>query len=160
MRWLRRAADANERSVRLASAPLPAGSSISFCIPGSLVSDQDRIHLSSEMADGMRRVWGIVGTLRNESFAANMRTPASSQIVLRINWLGDRSQKFRNFLVRGAAYSASYDPRIATGKPCTLRIGEIVSGCLKNRILNATSLPLQHGILGMLANGAPSLLSR
>ena len=131
MRWLRNAPDRVERNARIARAPLPSGSSISFKIENSTVFDQHRIHLSSEMASNMRRVWGTVVSLRNESISANTVTPASAQILLRLNWLDESQEKYRNFFVRCTAFSADYSPRIALGKPCTLRLGDIVSGVIE-----------------------------
>ena len=107
MRWIRRAADSDERTTRINAAPLPDGSSLSLRVPASFILGQDRVRLSSEMAASMWRVWGIAGSLRNETFAANTRTPASSQIVLRLHWLGDTANVQRCFFTRVAAYSAS-----------------------------------------------------
>ena len=130
MRRLRCVPDTTERSIRLAAATIHAGSALIFRIDGSTSLDQDRIRPSSEMEADMRKVWGIAGSLRPESLSANTPTPASAQIVLRINWFDDRSYRYRDFSVRVAAYSASYEPRIATGHPCTLKIGDVVCGIL------------------------------
>ena len=130
-RWLHRSDNVTERNERLARAPLPAGPSISFRIDGSATFDQDRLHLSSEMAANMRRVWGIVGALRDETLSANTLTPASAQIALRLNFLEERPVNYHDFFARAAAYSASYEPRIATGNPCTLKSGDIGCGILE-----------------------------
>ena len=131
MRWLRRASDPAERATRLRNAPLPTGSSIVFRVAGSKELDQDRLYLSATMAASMRKVWGIVSSLRPEVLSANTATPASAQIVIRINWHDEQSDRYRDFFARVTAYSASYEPRYATGNSCSLKLGDIVCGLLE-----------------------------
>ena len=77
--------------------PAPAGSSLIYRAEESQIPDHGRLHLSSSMAAKTRRVWGIVGPLRNESRSANAITPASTQIATRPNWFNEGYGKFRNF---------------------------------------------------------------
>ena len=55
MRWFNAAPNIDARSARVADAPLPTGSSLMFKVKNSDVFDQDRLHLGSDLAAGMRR---------------------------------------------------------------------------------------------------------
>ena len=131
-RWIRTAPNREAREIRLDAAPLPDGSSITFRVPRSAILDQDRIRPSPEMAAGARRVWGgVIASLRSEASSSSTTKPAFAQVLLRLNWFVEVPDKFRNFFVRAAAFSASYAPRIATGKPCTMKIGDVISGIVE-----------------------------
>ena len=105
--------------------------------------DQNRLHLASDMAASCRRVWGVIGSLRQETVdSANATTPASAQVALRVNWLGEGTYRYRDFFVRSAAFSAAYSPRLVTGKSCNLRIGDIATGAVERprSVRNSTEI--------------------
>ena len=132
-----RVGDADLRSL-LRTAPLPEGSLLEFKhkvlrnASGKVISpDQDRLHLSKADALRCRRVWGIATSLRKEKTSHNTVTPASAQVALRLNFLDRGDSVYRSFFVRTTAYAAAYSPRYPRGSPCTLSVGDMVSGTLE-----------------------------
>ena len=118
-RWILGAPNPAERNDRFNRAPLPPGSALISKIAASFAFDQDRLRLSPSMAANMRKVRGIVFSLRADSMSANALTPASAQVVIRVNWIDGRStpNRYHDFFLRATAYSASYDPHLSTGHP-------------------------------------------
>ena len=92
--------------------------------------DQERLMLSATDAHRFSRVWGVVTSLRGESSSRNTKTPASGQVLLKLDWLDTANDCFRNFFVRSAIYSADFAPRYADGRPSNIHVGDIVSGML------------------------------
>ena len=130
MRRLRNAASYGDFCSLVRTAPLPVGCKLTLKNRFSTTSDQDRLDLSSQYAIRYQRVWGIVSSLRKEKFSANTTTPASAQVVLRIVWLGVDDDLYRSFFVRTTLFAAAYTPRFPSGNPCSVSLGDIVSGTL------------------------------
>ena len=91
---------------------------------------QERLMLSACDARRFSRVWGVVKSLKGESSSSNAKTPASGQVLLKLDWMDTSLECLRNFFARAAIYSADFAPRYADGRPSNIHVGDIVNGML------------------------------
>ena len=116
----------------LSTAPLPEGSLLEFKDDSITARDQDRLNLCRSDALRFQKAWGIVTSIKKEKvISANTTTPASAQVVLRLNFLDRSENVYRSFFVRTTAFAAAYAPRFPRGTSCTLSVGDMVSGVLE-----------------------------
>ena len=80
--------------------------------------------------------------MKNEPISANTTTPASAQVVLRLNFFDPDVDGYRSIFARVTAFAADYTPHVVTGLACNLSLGDIVSGILErpNSDRNSTAL--------------------
>ena len=127
-------------------------------MPGSTDFDQGRLNLCLEHATRFNRVCGAVVHLRMEERSKNRPTTASIHVMLRLHWLGPEADRYRSFIVRTAAFTASYTPRRTTGLAFNVMMGDILTGALErpHSTRNSTALAaLGVGSLEEWARFAP-----